>query len=133
MNSFPALNPHPLPEWRGNLRSTLSAAEHIEANCGYQNAAFDYVLRPTFDIQERHAVVQAGENQRAQHRAEHSAATAHQTRAADYARSDRVKFHQRAGVGRTTADARRVQDRSESGQRAHYTKCRENVSLQIDS
>ena len=35
---------------RGNLHSTFPATEHIKTNCGYQDAAFDYVLSPSLDI-----------------------------------------------------------------------------------
>src|ERR1041384_4787048 len=64
---------------------SLPSAKHIKPNRGHQHAALDHVLRPVFNIQKRHAVVEARENQRAEDRAEHSSSSAHQARAADHA------------------------------------------------
>src|SRR5260370_41671172 len=48
----------------------FSSSEHIEANRGHQHAAFDYVLRPVFDIQKRDTVIEARHNLRDHNRSE---------------------------------------------------------------
>lgn len=65
------------------LRS--SSPEHIEAHRCNQHSAFDHILRPAFDIQQRHAVIKASQDQRTQNRAKNRAPPTHQTGAPDHA------------------------------------------------
>src|SRR5216683_2281278 len=73
-----------LVPFRGSLfvRLRFSPPEHVETNGGDQHSAFDNVLRPVLNIQQRHAVIQASQNQRAEHGSKHRATSAHQTGAA---------------------------------------------------
>src|SRR5215831_10914560 len=66
-------------------RLRLASAIHIETNCRDQHPALDDVLRPVLDVEQRHAIVKAGEDQSTEHGAENRAAPAHQTGAADHA------------------------------------------------
>src|SRR6267143_1194860 len=111
----------------------FSSSEHVETDRGDQYSALDHVLSPTFNIQERHAVVQASQNQRTQNCAKDRASSTHQTRATDDARSDRIELHQTTGVRRRAADARSVQNRSEPSQCSHHTERGQDVSPQIYS
>src|SRR5262249_5077307 len=62
------------------------APRHVEADRGHEHGSFDDVLRRVFHAQQRHAVVEAGHDQRAEERAGDFAAPAHQRGSADHAR-----------------------------------------------
>src|ERR1051326_996919 len=90
-------------------RSALLSPRHVEADGGDEDGAFDDVLRRALDGEERHAVVETRHHERAEEGAGDLAASTHQARTADHARSDGIERSERAGVRRCTADTAGVE------------------------